>query len=123
MEDFASTLIKMELKHPEIVNLLNDIRDFDWKLVSKLRKQDLQRVGRTGFHFSTTGIESQRQELKAFLIAHPSCMGSDFEIILNKLQIFGSVIYQLEREQREESKQASIEGEEIKAIEHEIIMV
>ena len=91
MEDFASTLIKMELKHPEIVNLLNDIRDFDWKMVSKLRKQDLQRVARTGFHFSTTGIESQRQELKAFLIAHPSCMGSDFEIILNKLQIFGSV--------------------------------
>ena len=122
MEDFASTLIKQELKHPEIAVLLNDIRDFDWKLVNKLRKQDLQRVSWTGFRFATTGLESQRQELKAFLISHPSCMGSDFEKVLNKLQIFGSAVLQMEQEQSQPAIESEIDGAP-KAIEHEVIEV
>ena len=84
----ATQLIAVEIEHPEFAQLLNDIRDFDWKLINRLRKEDLARIASTGFRFTSKGIENQRMELKSFLLNHPSCMASDFEMIVSKLQIF-----------------------------------
>ncbi len=93
-ESPAAQLIAVEIEYPEFATLLNDIRDFDWKMINKLRREDLARVGSTGFKFRTKGKESQQKELASFLIEHPSVMASDFEMIINKLQIFARLIGQ-----------------------------
>ena len=93
-ESQAAQLIAVEIEYPEFATLLNDIRDLDWKIINKLRKEDLARVASTGFRFSTKGRESQQKELASFLIEHPSVMASDFEMIISKLQIFARLIGQ-----------------------------
>ena len=93
-ESPAAQLIAVEIEYPEFATLLNDIRDFDWKMINKLRREDLARVGSTGFRFRTKGKESQQKELASFLIEHPSVMASDFEMIINKLQIYARLIGQ-----------------------------
>ena len=93
-ESPAAQLIAVEIEYPEFATLLNDIRDFDWKIINKLRKEDLARVASIGFPFSTKGKVSQQKELASFLIEHPSVMASDFEMIISKLQIYARLIGQ-----------------------------
>ena len=93
-ESPAAQLIAVEIEYPEFATLLNDIRDFDWKMINRLRREDLARVGSTGFRFRTKGKESQQKELASFLIEHPSVMASDFEMIISKLQIYARLIGQ-----------------------------
>ena len=93
-ESPAAQLIAVEIEYPEFATLLNDIRDFDWKMINKLRREDLARIASTGFKFRTKGKESQQKELASFLIEHPSVMASDFEMIINKLQIYARLIGQ-----------------------------
>ena len=88
----AAQLIAVCLEYPEFNQLLSDIRDFDWKLISKLRREDLARVRSTGFRFSTKGLESQRKEVQSFLLNNPACMASDFELIIGKLNIFSNLV-------------------------------
>lgn len=91
-ESPAAQLIAVCIQQPEFNVLLNDIRDFDWKVINKLRASDLDRLTSTGFRFATKGVENRRQELKAFLIANPACMASDFEIIVAKFRMYGILI-------------------------------
>ena len=91
-ESPATQLIAVELENPEFAELLNDIRDFDWKLINKLRKEDLARVASTGFRFASKGLENQRMELKNFLYNNPACMASDLEMIIGKLTIFARLL-------------------------------
>ena len=88
----AAQLIAVCLEYPEFNQLLSDIRDFDWKVINKLRREDLARISSTGFVFKTKGIESQRKEVQSFLLNNPACMASDFELIIGKLQIFSHMI-------------------------------
>ena len=89
MEDSpAVQLIAVEIQNPEFASLINDIRDFDWKIVNRLRKEDLERLKTTGFNFKSRGLENQKQELKSFLFEHPSCMASDLEMIIYKFNVF-----------------------------------
>ena len=93
MEDSpAVQLIAVEIQNPEFATLLNDIRDFDWKVVNRLRKEDLARIQSTGFSFKSKGIENQKQEFKTFLFEHPSVMASDLEMIIYKLNVFSRLI-------------------------------
>ena len=85
-------LIAVEIQNPEFATLLNDIRDFDWKVVNRLRKEDLARIQSTGFSFKSKGIENQKQEFKTFLFEHPSVMASDLEMIIYKLNVFSRLI-------------------------------
>ena len=93
-ESPAAQLIAVEIEYPEFASLINDIRDFDWKMINKLRREDLARIASTGFRFRTKGKESQQKEFASFLIEHPSVMASDFEMIISKLQIFARLIGQ-----------------------------
>ena len=87
-ESPAVQLIAVEIQNEEFAALLNDIRDFDWKTVNRLRKEDLERLKTTGFNFKSRGLENQKQELKSFLFEHPSCMASDLEMIIYKFNVF-----------------------------------
>ena len=121
MEDSpAVQLIAVEIEHPEFAALINDIREFDWRIVNRLRKEDLARVHSTGFEFKNKGLENQRMELKSFLLDHPSCMASDFEMIISKLNIFGRLIAMkkmavVEKEAKKDRKQTKKQ----KRIKHE----
>ena len=84
----ATQLISVEINFPEFAELINDIRAFDWSIITKLRKEDLARVSSAGFKFTTKGFENQKMELKSFLLHHPSCMASDFEMVINKLVFY-----------------------------------
>ena len=90
-ESSVAQLIVTEINHPEVARIINDIRDFDWAIISKLRKTELDRVKATGFQFVTEGPISQKEELKSFLLSHPSCMASNFEKIISKLTLFGKI--------------------------------
>lgn len=93
MEDTpAVQLIAVEIQNPDFVPLLNDIRDFDWKIVNRLRKEDIARIHSTGFNFRTKGLENQKMEFKSFLFEHPSVMASDFEMIISKLNIYARML-------------------------------
>ena len=91
-ENPAVQLILVEIQNPEYANLLNDIREFDWKIINKLRAEDLARIASTGFHFKNKGVANQKEEVKAFLIDHPCCMASDFEQIIFKLTVYGRLL-------------------------------
>ena len=118
-ESPAAQLIAVEIEYPEFATLLNDIRDFDWKLINKLRKEDLARVASTGFRFRTKGKESQQKELASFLIEHPSVMASDFEMIISKLQIYARLIGQ----QPKQTTRPAIKHEKQKPKKKKIIVV
>ena len=121
MEDTpAVQLIAVEIEHPEFAQLINDIREFDWKLINRLRKEDLARVCSTGFQFKNKGVENQREELKSFLLEHPSCMASDFEMIMSKLNVFAFLIAQKKMEvvKNEEEKEKK-RMKKTRAIKHE----
>ena len=90
--NLATQLIAAEIELPEFATLLNDIRDFDWTIVNRLRKEDLARIASTGFRFATKGADSRKKEFQSFLLQHPSCMASDFEMIISKLNIFARLI-------------------------------
>ena len=116
----AVQLIAVEIEHPEFATLLNDIRDFDWKIINRLRKEDLARVHSTGFQFANKGTENQKQELKTFLLQHPSCMASDFEMIMSKLNIFGYLIAQKKMEVvKKETEKEKKRTKKTKTIKHE----
>ena len=116
----AVQLIAVEIEHPEFATLLNDIRDFDWKIINRLRKEDMARVHSTGFQFANKGLENQRQELKTFLLQHPSCMASDFEMIMSKLNIFGYLIAQKKMEVvKKETEKEKKRSKKTKAIKQE----
>ena len=114
MEDSpAVQLIAVEIQYPEFASLLNDIRDFDWKIVNHLRKEDLARIRTTGFVFKSKGIENQKQEFKSFLFDHPSVMASDLEMIITKLYYFGRLNQQhtLQAPQPEEPSKSALKHE------------
>ena len=116
----AVQLIAVEIEHPEFATLLNDIREFDWKLINRLRKEDLARVHSTGLQFANKGLENQQQELKTFLLQHPSCMASDFEMIMSKLNIFGYLIAQKKMEVvKKETEKEKKRTKKTKEIKHE----
>ena len=110
----AAQLIAVCLEYPEFNQLLSDIRDFDWKVINKLRREDLARISSTGFVFKTKGIESQRKEVQSFLLNNPACMASDFELIIGKLQIFSHMVGAKQAEQQKPKEVPQITREKKK---------
>ena len=119
----AAQLIAVEIEHPEYANLLNDIREFDWKLVNRLRKEDMARVHSTGFQFRNKGLDNQRKELQTFLLEHPSCMASDFEMIIQKLNIFGHIIAELRMEELNKTAKKKPKRKALKAPKPKVIEI
>ena len=120
----ATKLIEVEIEHPEYAIILNDIREFDWKVINRLRKEDLARVARTGFTFKNKGLDNQKQELRTFLLEHPSTMSSDFEGIITKFNIFGRIIAEQRMEElnasvKKQPKRKALKGPKVEEVEEE----
>ena len=119
----AVQLIAVCLEYPEFNQLLSDIRDFDWRIISKLRKEDLTRISSTGFVFKTKGIESQRKEVQSFLLDNPACMASDFELIIGKLNIFSRMVGAKRAEQQKPKEVPQITHEKKKTKKKQIVVL
>ena len=119
----AVQLIAVCLEYPEFNQLLSDIRDFDWRIISKLRKEDLARISSTGFVFKTKGIESQRKEVQSFLLNNPACMASDFELIIGKLNIFSRMVGAKRAEQQKPKEVPQITHEKKKKTKKQIVVL
>ena len=102
------TLMKAEIADEDIAVLLNDIRAFDFTMVNKLTQSDLMKIANTGFQFATRGVKNQREEVRSFLLNHPSTMASDIDTIINKFRLYGQL---LSEPQKEKPKVMEIKGE------------
>ena len=69
----AIALMKAEIADEYIVVMLNDIRD-------------LNNIASTGFQFATRGVNNQHEEVRSFLLNHPSTMAADIDTIIIKLR-------------------------------------
>ena len=85
-------LIAAEIELPGLAQVINDIREFDWKIINKLRKEDLERIAGIGFHFRNKGIENRRQEIRAFLLEHPTLMSENFEHLMRKMSAYSRLL-------------------------------
>ena len=85
-------LIAAEIELPGLAQVINDIREFDWKIINKLRKEDLERIAGVGFQFKNRGIENRRQEFRAFLLEHPTLMSENFEHLMRKLSAYSRLL-------------------------------
>ena len=106
--DSVITLMKAEIADDSIAVLLNDIRAFDFSMVNKLTQTDLNKIASTGFQFSTRGIKNQREEVRSFLLNHPSTMAADIDTIIIKFRLYGQL---LSEPQKEKPQVREIKGE------------
>ena len=81
-------IISDAFQNEEIKEALNDIRGFQYQIISRCSKELLFEIEDAGFEFHSEGITSRREELKAFLRSHPECMSSDIETLIDKIQFF-----------------------------------
>ena len=100
--------MKAEIADDSIAVLLNDIRAFDFSMVNKLTQTDLNKIASTGFQFSTRGVKNQREEVRSFLLNHPSTMASDIDTIIIKFRLYGQL---LSEPQKEKPQVREIKGE------------
>lgn len=100
--------MKAEIADDSIAVLLNDIRAFDFSMVNKLTQTDLNKIASTGFQFSTRGIKNQREEVRSFLLNHPSTMAADIDTIIIKFRLYGQL---LSEPQKEKPQVREIKGE------------
>ena len=70
--DIAIAIMKAEIADEYIVVMLNDIRAYDFALVNKLTQRDLNNIASTWFQFATRGVNNQHEEVRSFLLNHPS---------------------------------------------------
>ena len=110
-------LLAAELELPGLAQVLNDIREFDWKVVNKLRKEDLERISGLGFQFKNHGVENRRQEFRAFLLEHPTIMSENFEHLMKKLQIFAELMGVAAQPKPQPKKRKAITHNKAKVIE------
>ena len=71
--------MKAEIADEYIVVMLNDIRD-------------LNNIASTGFQFATRGVKNQREEVRSFLLNHPSTMVANIDTIIIKFSLYGQLL-------------------------------
>ena len=97
--DSAIALMKAEIADEHVAVMLNDIRAFDFALVNKLTQRDLNNIASTGFQFATRGVKNQREEVRSFLLSHPSTMAADIDTIIIKFRLYGQLLSEPKKEQ------------------------
>ena len=90
--------MKAEIADEHVAVVLNDIRAFDFTLVNKLTQRDLNNIASTGFQFGTRGVKNQREEVRSFLLNHPSTMAPDIDTIIIKFRLYGQLLSEPKKE-------------------------
>ena len=98
--DIAIAFMKAEIADEYIVVMLNDIRAYDFALVNKLTQRDLNNIASTWFQFATRGVKNQREEVRSFLLNHPSTMAADIDTIIIKFRLYGQLLREPKKRSR-----------------------
>ena len=96
----AIAIMKAEIADEYIVVMLNDIRAYDFALVNKLTQRDLNNIASTWFQFATRGVKNQREEVRSFLLNHPSTMAADIDTIIIKFRLYGQLLREPKKRSR-----------------------
>ena len=85
-------LISKELEDEEFKQCLEDIHNFRLGVIRSLSKTDIEQIMVTGFGFKTKTLTGRREEIKQFILEHPSLMSQDVESLKRKFKVFGKII-------------------------------
>ena len=80
---------------------LNEYKSLKWgdgAAQNNLTQSDLNKIASTGFQFSTRGIKNQREEVRSFLLNHPSTMAADIDTIIIKFRLYGQLLSEPQKE-------------------------
>ena len=82
----------MNMTNPELSAVLNDIRDFKLGLIRGMTKADIDQIGRYGFEYKTSTLAGRREEIRDYMLNHPSLMAGSMETIKKNFKIMGVLI-------------------------------
>ena len=85
-------LISKELEDDEFKQGLDDIHNFRLGVIRNLSKTDLEQIQVAGFRFRTKTLAGRREEIKQFILEHPSLMSQDVESIKYKFKLLGRIL-------------------------------
>ena len=85
-------LISKELEDEEFKQGLDDIHNFRLGVIRNLSKVDLEQIQYAGFRFRTKTLAGRREEIKQFILEHPSLMSQDVESIKYKFKVLGRIL-------------------------------
>ena len=81
-------LIDIFYENEEMREAIRDIIKFTWRTIERNTKPETQDLAAEGFPLFKEGITTRRQELRAFLTAHPECISEDIETTIDKIGYF-----------------------------------
>ena len=85
-------LIEQDLADKKFSALLNDIRDFRLGLIRSLTKADLEYIQRHGFKFQTKTLIGKKEEVRQFVLTHPSLMAAEKETLKENFKILNTIL-------------------------------
>lgn len=100
-------LISKELEDEEFKQGLDDIHNFRLGVIRNLSKVDLEQIQVAGFRFRTKTLAGRREEIKQFILEHPSLMSQDVESIKYKFKVLGRIL-----KKKEGTRQPTVVEEE-----------
>lgn len=100
-------LISKELEDEEFKQALDDIHNFKLGVIRNLSKADIEDIQHSGFRFRTKTLAGMREEIKQFILEHPSLMSQDADSIKYKFKILGRIL-----KKKEATRQATVIEEE-----------
>ena len=92
MEDVIRNLISLEYSNELYIDALNSISNFKLGLIRSLTKADLETIGRCGFRYKTRTMAGRREEIRNYILDHPSLRADSVEGIRNNFKILGKMI-------------------------------
>lgn len=110
MDLCVSVLIQCCVEHPEVSDILQDIREFNKKDIDKITKTQLDQIESFGFHYNTKTVAGRREEIKAFVSENPCLMTKDCTQLVERFKILSNTLRKLE-------ETPAISNEELLAIE------
>ena len=106
-------LISKELEDENFKLALDEIHNFRLGVIRNLSKADIEQIQYAGFRYKTKTLAGKREEIKQFIIEHPSLMAPDVESLKCRFKIMGKLIKKKKGTPRiEEEEEEDIEEEE-----------
>ena len=105
-------LIEQDLADKKFSALLNDIRDFRLGLIRSLTKADLEYIQRHGFKFQTKTLIGKKEEVRQFVLTHPSLMAAEKETLKENFKILNTILKETKGKHPSTQKRINSDGYE-----------
>ena len=109
MDLCVSVLIQCCVEHPEVSDILLDIREFNKKDIDKITKTQLDQIESFGFHYNTKTVAGRREEIKAFVSENPCLMTKDCSQLVERFRVFANTLSKIEETPAIKNEQLALE--------------